>query len=102
TLEENLQLTETDMTLFFRLLGSFKKEGPLDGSAMVHDSFYSPGELSRDTRQKWVDWFSDYTSRLHKEPFSDSERMARMNAVNPKYVLRNYMAQLAIDAAEEG
>jgi len=102
TLEEYLQLTETDMTLFFRLLGGFKKQGVIDGSALIHDSFYHPKELTRDIRQKWVDWFSKYTDRLQKEPLSDSERTARMNTVNPKYVLRNYMAQLAIDAAEEG
>ena len=33
---------------------------------------------------------------------SDEERKAAMNAVNPKYILRNYLCQTAIDAAEQG
>ena len=40
----------------------------------------------------------------YKLPFillSDADRKAKMNQVNPKYVLRNYMAQLAIEAAEK-
>ena len=43
-----------------------------------------------------------YLDRLEKEIISAGERKQKMNAVNPKYVLRNYMAQLAIDDAEKG
>ena len=39
---------------------------------------------------------------MKKETFSDEERKEKMNTTNPKYVLRNYMAQLAIDDADKG
>jgi serine/tyrosine/threonine adenylyltransferase len=39
---------------------------------------------------------------LKVENLTDDERKISMNAVNPKYVLRNYMAQLAIDEADKG
>ena len=40
--------------------------------------------------------------RLAKEPLSDDARAIAMNLVNPKYVLRNHLAQIAIEAAEKG
>ena len=40
--------------------------------------------------------------RLQQETTSDEERKTLMNNVNPKYVLRNYLAQLAIDKSEQG
>ena len=39
---------------------------------------------------------------MQKEALSDAERKAQMNKVNPKYVLRNYMSQIAIDASDKG
>jgi len=101
-LEDNLQLSETDMTIFFRSLGDFKKENPLDGLKVVANSFYNPTDISDAIRQKWNLWFTHYAARLHKELKSESERKEQMNMVNPKYVLRNYMSQLAIDAADKG
>lgn len=53
-------------------------------------------------RKNWENWVADYLQRLQKEPLSDCERKAKMDKVNPKYVLRNYMAQLVIDEAEKG
>ena len=45
---------------------------------------------------------SDYRARLRAENSDDAARAARMNAVNPKYVLRNHLAQRAIEQAEAG
>lgn len=47
-------------------------------------------------------WHRRYRERLQAESSVDAERAARMNAVNPKYILRNYLAQVAIDKAEAG
>ncbi len=101
-LEDNLQLSETDMTIFFRSLGDFKKENPTDGIKIVANAFYHPTEISDAIRQNWNNWFVRYASRLQKETTIDEARKEQMNTVNPKYVLRNYMAQLAIDAADKG
>ena len=51
---------------------------------------------------EWVEWFSELKEHVQKEGSSKEERAVKMNLVNPKYVLRNYMAQLAIEAADEG
>lgn len=51
---------------------------------------------------KWTDWFGRYQDRLKADGLADGIRKERMNAVNPKYVLRNYLAQEAIDLAEQG
>ena len=102
SLEETLQLTETDMTIFFRMLSDFSKENPSEGLKIVKDAFYAPTEVSDSIRQKWTIWFETYAERLKKETRSSAERKEKMNQVNPKYVLRNYMAQLAIDDANKG
>lgn len=47
-------------------------------------------------------WVGDYRARLRAEGSDDAERMARMNAINPKYVLRNHLAQRCIERAQQG
>jgi len=105
-LQEVLHQTETDMTIFFRNLANISRdmkigEG-LDFLAAVKEAFYQPEELKGVTLDAWRKWFEMYLQRLQKESDTDEERRAKMNTVNPKYVLRNYMAQLAIDAADKG
>ncbi len=101
-LEDLMQVTETDMTIFFRNLSNFKADKPLEGFTGVQDAFYNPADLSEQFQKQWHSWFERYAERLLAESMSQLQRKSQMDAVNPKYVLRNYMAQLAIDAADKG
>ena len=47
-------------------------------------------------------WAVRYAARLRAEGSVDAERRARMNAVNPRFVLRNHLAEIAIQRAERG
>ena len=47
-------------------------------------------------------WFKKYQERLKIETANKTERNTLMNSSNPKYILRNYLAQEAIQAAEIG
>jgi len=108
TLENNLQLTETDMSIFFRNLASINSETKLseDTSVIItkemDDAFYTPNDVTDEMRTGLRDWFLIYSKRLGKESQSNQNRVEAMNLVNPKYVFRNYMAQLAIDDADKG
>jgi len=99
-LEDNLQLVETDMTIFFRNLSNFSNYKK--GFKLIENAFYDLKNISDDVYNKWNIWFKKYENRLTVERVSVDERKAKMDATNPKYVLRNYMAQLAIDAANNG
>ncbi|MDR7210372.1 protein adenylyltransferase SelO family protein [Flavobacterium piscis] len=102
-LESNLQLSETDMTIFYRNLNRIKKtDSPEKALKAIEDAFYNPKEIKDTILDNWLLWFTDYLERLNQENTSDEERFILMNSVNPKYVLRNYMAQLAIDDADKG
>lgn len=94
--------TETDMTLFFRLLADVGAEtDPSAALITIAPAFYSH-EIPPDARNAFTGWFTQYQVRLQQESASDEERSATMNQVNPLYVLRNYLAQLAIDKSEQG
>lgn len=102
-LEEVLQKTETDMTIFFRLLAEISKEDTVENAIKkIEKAFYIPSEIVDEVKLFWETWFQNYLDRLQNESVSDEDKKTKMNAVNPKYVLRNYMAQLAIDHADKG
>ena len=77
-----------DYTRFFRRLADFEID---HGAAIRSDCLDLPA---------FDAWASTYAARLMSEP--NSARMTRMNAVNPKYILRNHLAQEAIERAERG
>lgn len=101
-LEENLQLIETDMTIFYRNLANLSQDNSAKAIQIIEAAFYEPENLKDAVLDKWNAWLDSYIKRLEAETSTDEERKTAMNAVNPKYVLRNYMAQLAIDEADKG
>ena len=101
SLEDNLQVIETDMTIFFRLLSSFNIQQPEKGIELIQDAFYTPEQGVGEVLNNWKQWFVSYAKRLERETISCAEREQLMKTTNPKYVLRNYMAQMAIDKAEK-
>jgi uncharacterized protein YdiU (UPF0061 family) len=99
---EVLQRTETDQVLFFRDLARVPTaEAATDDDllAPLADAFYAPDELVGEVRRAFVDWLRDWGRRAIPDA---GERRRRMDALNPRFVLRNYLAQEAIDAAEAG
>ncbi|MTV55967.1 YdiU family protein [Massilia buxea] len=86
-----LQANHADFTLFFRRLSSLQA-GSNAGDEPLRDLF-----IDRPAFDAWAD---QYRQRLRLEGSVDAGRGAAMNAVNPKYVLRNYLAQAAIEKAQ--
>jgi len=102
-LERILELTETDMTIFFRSLSQLvKTDDCWSAFTKIKASFYAIEEVKDTVLDSWNIWLVQYINRLEKEKLGDKERSKRMNEVNPKYVLRNYISQLAINEAEKG
>ena len=98
----NLEQTETDYTIFFRNLNQIHKTDSVEECvSKINFAFYKPEEVTGIILETWHFWFAQYLTILKDEPNSDSERKTQLNAVNPKYVLRNYMAQTAIELAEK-
>ena len=107
-LPELLAAVETDMTLFYRLLADVPaaSSGAATSDeallASLEPAFYSPESVGHEHRQRLAVWLRRYSARVQEDGTSDATRRERMNRVNPKYVLRNYVAQLAIERAEQG
>ena len=103
-----LALAETDMTLFFRGLANVPlHEDCADDLllAPLAGAYYTPDELTGDLRARTVAWLRRHGASVRREGTEATPpalRKQRMDAVNPKYILRNCLAQVAIDAAEKG
>ena len=106
---EILPLAETDITIFYRRLAEVDTQAEnlsetSDQALMepLMESYYQPAQLTNDYVSRFGKWIRDYIDRTQRDGTPNDVRRRRMNKVNPKYVLRNYQAQLAIDKAEEG
>lgn len=80
-----------DFTQFFRKLGMLQVDQP-ELDAPIRDLFID--------REAFDAWAATYRARLRLEHRGDIERRRAMDRVNPKYVLRNYLAQVAIEKAQ--
>jgi uncharacterized protein YdiU (UPF0061 family) len=96
TIDEDIPLLETllqamhdsriDFTSFFRALSTVGSNTKLEDISLRNDFI---------DRQAIDQWFENYISRIKVENISDDERSSRMNRVNPKFILRNHLAQYA-------
>ncbi len=83
----------SDFNISFRRLAHFSTaEGAVNAS--VRNLFID--------REAFDAWAAQYSARLRAEGSVDAERAARMNRVNPQYVLRNHLAEVAIREAQAG
>lgn len=96
---ELMKHAEVDMTEFFRKLADINQQTPK--LEILRPAFYQAA-LYDSHSGFFRQWLTKYAERLGKQQDSDGERRSRMNLVNPRFVLRNYLAQQAIDAAAAG
>ena len=104
-----LPLVETDMTIFYRKLAlvdigveHLDEVNHEDLMVPLMDAYYVPEQLTDEYKSRAGAWIRNYIRRVRQDGTPDETRRSRMNAVNPKYVLRNFLAQLAIDQSEQG
>ncbi|PUA19076.1 YdiU family protein [Glaciimonas sp. PCH181] len=87
-----MQGSHADFTLFFRRLGDLQSVHP-ETDAPLRDLFID--------RMGFDSWAQQYRLRLTAENSIDATRRLAMHSINPKYVLRNYLAQIAIEKAQK-
>ena len=93
-----LQQHRPDFTLFFRTLSRLPAAVDPEKAA----------KIDAPLRDMFVDrsacdlWLAGWRARLAQTPWDDAERQAAMLAANPKYVLRNWLAEVAIRQAKAG
>jgi protein adenylyltransferase len=85
-----LHANHVDWTFFWRRLAGLHLDA-VDADHALRDRFVDRGAFDA--------WAIDYRGRLRAEGSVDALRSERMNRVNPKYVLRNHLAETAIRAA---
>ena len=86
---ELMQNNNVDYSIIFRSLCDFSEH-----NQSVRDQFLD--------RAGFDNWAKEYLQRLQQQSWTDQQRRQQMLAINPKYVLRNYMAQAAIEKAQQG
>ncbi|MBL7048426.1 MAG: YdiU family protein [Nitrospira sp.] len=104
-----LQHLETDMTIFFRRLASLEVSSNTKHKSSSHnlidhfsDAYYIEEQINEEYKIRLNKWIEQYRARLIQDKTPDNIRREKMNSINPKYIFRNYIAQLAIDKAEQG
>jgi len=88
-----MQASRADWTIFWRRLCDFGSQ-PEAINTPLRDMFQD--------RSGFDAWAAEYAARLRREASLDSERKIWMQWTNPKYILRNHLAEQAIRAAQAG
>ena len=114
---ELLRSTEIDMTWFYQLLASWTPTHTTpnalansttsdsrrrDALGHFQGSFYRDESNNTELATQLESWLTRYEMRSHNDGIPSANRLALMKRANPRFVLRNYLAQQAIEEAEAG
>ncbi len=87
-----LEKNASDYTRFFRMLSDFSTSN-FEHNDKIRNQFIDINA--------WDEWAALYQTRLIQEKSNDDKRKQQMNSCNPKYIFRNYMAEIAIRKARD-
>ncbi len=98
-----LEKTESDWTRFFRRFAALSAQ-PADTACVEFETAirYRPEHVAVSVQKEWRQWLQQALLRRAEDPRPEAQRRAETDRVNPKYILRNYLVQQAIDRAAEG
>ncbi|SNX28561.1 Uncharacterized conserved protein YdiU, UPF0061 family [Polynucleobacter meluiroseus] len=91
-LMQMMHASRVDFTGLFRGLSDIKKDSEIT-SIRLRDEFVDREQIDQ--------WLGQYIHRLQSESLSDHARALLMNQTNPKFILRNHLAQVAIEKAQQ-
>ena len=99
--------TETDPTILFRTLSNIsllelEKKTDQELCGKIQEAFYQYSDWKPQQFQDWSAWLRRYAQVLKEDGKDESLRQSEMKAINPKFIFRNYLAQLAIDQSTSG
>ena len=104
SLQDLMHAGQVDMTLFFRDLMELDLAAPepVDAAMQALDGTFYDTDARRRVEPALREWLARYMARLAADPLEGPQRRERMRLANPRYVLRNWLAQEAIDRASQG
>ena len=95
-----MEHTETDFTILFRILSGLTvndltlQDDIEQHTSLLRSAFYQYDTWEESMHQRWSDWLVSYRDVLIEDGISEPDRLDKMKAVNPKFIFRNYLAQL--------
>ncbi|PIA48574.1 hypothetical protein AQUCO_01400871v1 [Aquilegia coerulea] len=98
----NMSVDKVDYTNFFRSLSNIKTDSSISEGELLVPLKAVLLDIGKERKEAWTSWVQTYIQELAASGISDEERKVEMNSINPKYILRNYLCQSAIDTAEQG
>ncbi|KAI7735552.1 hypothetical protein M8C21_004741 [Ambrosia artemisiifolia] len=98
----NMAVDKVDYTNFFRLLSNIKADSTTPDEELLVPLEAALLDIGQERKEAWLSWVKIYIEELCRSGVPDEDRKASMNSVNPKFILRNYLCQSAIEMAEQG
>ncbi|KAL8489808.1 hypothetical protein ACS0TY_025140 [Phlomoides rotata] len=99
---KNMAVDKVDYTNFFRLLSNIKADPTIQENELLIPLKAVLLDIGKERKDAWTSWVKSYIQELSASGVPDEERKKSMDSINPRYILRNYLCQGAIDAAEQG